>query len=357
MGALVNSSPMRRARTRRIIFAVLIAICLVFTYFPERYRAAVAVAPTDPGSLGLGSALGQLGALNTVFGSQTAVEVALKVGRSVHTRHEIIRRLSLMKRMHFSNEVEASRWLAEAVELRSVRGGIVMIECLNRDPKLASELVASLQDILREQLAGIALRQTSYKREIMLKLVSDANTQLAVAQANYNRFRLTTRYSDPTFAIGAIGQRIPVLQAAIKAKEVELSAAREFATDENMAVRQIIAQIDSLKQQLAQFQALNPDESNSIGRVVNQSTEAERLERDLEMAKKLYYNYRLLLEGTSVEDLTSSANLRIIERPFIDTERQTNLAPLVLAGLLLMLALGIEFYQLRPPLGENRVEE
>jgi tyrosine-protein kinase Etk/Wzc len=356
MGAFANSSPMRRAKTRRVIFAVLIAISLVFTFFPERYRAAVSVAPTDPGSLGLGSALGQLGALNTVFGSQTAVEVALKVGRSVHTRKEMIRRLGLMKRLNFANEIEASRWLEEAVELRSVRGGIIVIECLNRDQKLASDLVGTLQDILREQLAEIAVRQTSYKREIMLKLVADANTQLAAAQTNYNQFRLTTRYSDPSFAIGAIGQRIPVLQAAIKAKEVELSAARQFATDDNMAVRQIIAQIDSLKKQLAQFQGLNPEESDSIGRVVNQSTEAERLERDLEMAKRLYYNYRLLLEGTSVEDLTSSANLRIIERPFIDTGRQINLKALILAALLLILALGIEFYKLRPPVGDAREE-
>lgn len=348
---------MRDPWRRRAIFAVLTAICLLLSFFPERYRAAETLTPTDPSSLGLGGALGQLGALNTVFGSQAQVEVSLKIGRSVYTRQEVIKRLGLLKRLHFKDDVAASRWLEKSVTLRSLRGGIVQIECLNRDPQLAMDLVNAVAGVLKEQLAVIALRQTSYKREILVKLVSDANDKLTMAEANYNKFRLTTRYSDPEYAISAIGERIPVLQAAIKAKEVELSAARQFATDDNMSVRQIVAQIVALKRQLAQFQALNPDESNSIGRVVTQSTEAERLMRNLTMAKRLYYSYVKFLEGTSVEDLTSAANVRVLEAPFIDTERQVNLVPLVLAGLLAMLALAIEFYQLRPPVGEMRFEE
>ncbi len=332
------------------MFAVLIAICLVLSFFPKRYLAAATLTPTDPASLGLGGALGELGALNTVFGSQAAVEVSMKVGRSVYTRKVVSERVNLVDRLGFDSPVAASRWLLRNVEIRSLRGGIVQIECLNSDPALARELVGAYLRTLREQLAEIAERQTSYKRDILLQLVKDANTELSQAQANYNEFRLKTRYSDPSFAIGAIGQRIPVLQAAIKAKEVELNAAQQFATDDNMAVRQIIAQIDALKLQLAQLQATDNESDNSIGRVVRQSTEAERLERELLLAKSLYYNYRRYLEGTSVEDLTSSANIRVLEDPFIDTARQINLVPALIGGMLLLIALAAEFYRLRPPL-------
>ncbi|RYG75450.1 MAG: hypothetical protein EON59_18225, partial [Alphaproteobacteria bacterium] len=329
---------MRHPWWRRAIFVVLIAICLLFSLFPKEYRAASTLTPSDPSSLGLSGALGQLGALNTVFGNQTAVEVALKIGRSVRTRELVIKRMNLVERMGFANRIEASRWLEREVEISSLRGGIIQVECVNGDAELASALVATFTEALRSQLATIAVRQTRYKRDILLELVSDANKALAIAQSNYNDFRLKTRYSDPSFAIGAIGQRIPVLQAAIKAKEVELNAARQFATDDNISTRQIIAQIDALKVQLSQLQGSDPKADNSIGRVVRQSTEAERLERELTLAKSLYYNYRRFLEGTSVEDLTSAANIRVLENPFLDTDRQYRMIPLMLALLLALLA-------------------
>lgn len=354
MGRISNSPLVRDAKLRRLVLGVLIVICLIFSVFPERYRAASTLTPTDPSSLGLSGALGQLGALNTVFGSQAAVEVSLKIGRSVYTRSVVIKQLKLVDRLGFDSEIEASRWMERNVEISSLRGGIVQVECINRDAKLATELVAAVTAALREQLAKIAIRQTTYKREILMTLVSDANKRLAEAQLEYNNFRLTTRYSDPKFAIDSIGQRIPALETAIKAKEVELNAAQQFATDDNMSVRQILAQIDALKLQLKQLQDINPKEDNSIGLVVKQSTEAERLERELALAKSLYYSYRRYLEGTSVEDLTSAANIRVLEQPFIDTDRQYRLIPLALALLIALLAAAIEFYRLRPPFSEPK---
>ena len=357
IGTLSASGVFRNAKRRRLLLGGLTAVCLILSVFPERYRAASTLTPTDPSSLGLSGALGQLGALNSVFGSQAAVEVSLKIGRSVFTRSVVSKQLKLVDRLGLKNEIEASRWLQDNVEISSLRGGIVQIECTNRDSQLATDLVKTFTAALRQQLAQIALRQTEYKRDILIKLVSDANDRLAKAQADYNSFRLKTRYSNPAYAIDAIGERIPVLEAAIKSKEVELNAARQFYTDDNMSVRQITAQLDALKRQLKQLQDINPKEDNSIGLVVSQSTEAERLERELALAKSLYYSYRRFLEGTSVEDLTSAANIRILEQPFVDTDRQYRLLPLVMAMLFFMLALVIEFYGLRPPVSEAKTEE
>ncbi|MFM2302223.1 MAG: hypothetical protein RLZZ84_1959, partial [Pseudomonadota bacterium] len=209
IGSLSVSRVFRDARRRRMLLGGLTAVCLLLSAFPERYRAASTLTPTDPSSLGLSGALGQLGALNTVFGSQAAVEVSLKIGHSVFTRSVVSKQLKLADRLGLKNEVEVSRWLDRNVEIRSLRGGIVQIECINRDPQLATDLVKAFTGALRAQLAKIALRQTEYKRDILLKLVNDANVRLAKAQEDYNNFRLKTRYSDPGFAIDSIGERIP----------------------------------------------------------------------------------------------------------------------------------------------------
>lgn len=335
---------------RRIIFAVLIIIAGILALYPERYRGAVTVAPSDPSSLGLSGALSQLGAASSVFGNQAAVEITLRVSNSKVVRNEVIDKLGLMKRMHFSSRLAAHRWLEAEVSTRSMRGGIVQMETKQRDPKFAEELIQAYATAVRQRLASINKQQTDYKRTVLLALVEQAGRDFDKAQAEFDQFRLNTRYSDPRSAIEAVGERIPVLQASIKAKEVELTAARKFATDDNMAVQQILAQIDALKQQLAQQQALNPAEQNSVGRVVEQSTIARQLERKLLLAQTLYEAYRRYLQGTTVEDLTATANLRVIEPPFVDSSRQFNVIFVALMLLLVLIAAAIEFYLLRPPL-------
>jgi hypothetical protein len=108
-----------------------------------------------------------------------------------------------------------------------------------------------------------------------------------------------------------------------------------------------------LRAQLAQVETTNISQDDSVGRAVASSTQALRLDRELRIAQSLYDSYMRFLEGTSVEDLTSTANVRVLEAPFVDTERQINW-PFAAAALALTLLLAaIEFYRLRPPVGDR----
>ena len=353
MGTLVHHPVLRRPWRRRLIFAVLIAILAVLTLFPQRYHAAMTMTPTDPGSLGLNSALSEFGAVNSVFGNQAAVEVVLKVGRSPNVRKLVIDKLGLVKRLGFSSDHDADRWLEKTVELRSLRGGIIMIEAWRGDAAFARELVGAVADATRTRLADIGRQQTDYKRSILKRLIVSADRRLAEKQAAYDNFRLRTRYAQPANAIAAIGGRVSLLQDIIRSKEVQLNAARQFATDDNLSVRQLLAEISSLRLQLSKAQALGTNQTDSVGDVVVKSTEVRELERQLIIARALHDNYERFIDGTTVEDLTQGAVIRVLEPPYIDSMRQYNLLPLMLGALLAALALAIEFYTLRPPVGDR----
>ena len=339
---------------RRAIIAALLAICAVLTFFPQRYLAAVSLTPTDPGSLGLSGTLGQLGAVNSVFGNQAAVEVSLKVARSEYVRAIVIKQLKLDQRLGLSI-LDTHRWLNRHVDIQVLRGGILQIELKQRDPVLAQDVVGAYGTAVRDQLTIIARRQTEQKRAILMQLFDSAGDRLANAQAAYDTFRLTTRYSSPQAAFYAAGDRIPQLEAEIRSKEVDLSAMRQFATDDNIRVRQMIAGIDAIRQQLAIARSTSPSQQSSVGQVVRQTTQAEKLRRELEVSQGLYDSYKRYLQGTSVEDLTSSVNVRILEPAFIDTTRQLNMLPLGLGVLIALLGLAIEFYAIRPPIAETRI--
>jgi len=339
---------------RRWIFAILVLVCAILAIVPQKHRAAVSLTPTDPASLGLSGTLGQLGAVNSVFGNQTAVEVSLKVARSLYVRQIVVKSMQLDQRLG-KTPAETTRWLEAHVDIRSLRGGILQFEMVDRDAEFARELVGNYAEATRTQLATVARTQTAYKRKILEQLVDQASERLALSQSRFDNYRLQTHQGNPELSFGETAKRVPVLEAAIKAKEVQLNATRQFATDENMRVGEIKAEIAALRQQLADARSQTPGNPSSVGEVVRLSTEYKRLERQLNIDQGLYDSYSRYLQGTSVEDLTSGANVRILEPAYIDPAIQLNLLPLALGIVLAMLALMIEFYTLRPPVGDERI--
>ena len=236
---------------------------------------------------------------------------------------------------------------------RSLRGGIVLIDMESTDPELAKDIVGAFADATQNRLAEISRTQTAYKRKILEQLVNDASNQLSLAQSRYDSFRLRNRTPNPVASVEAVSQSIPQLEAAIKAKQVDLAAARQLYTDDNNTVRQLGAELAALQQQLAQVRATNPSADASVGRAVSASSQLFKLERDLGIARALYDSYLRYLQGTAVEDLTSTANIRILEPAFVDTERQVYWPAMALALALFLSWAAIEFYRLRPPPGSG----
>lgn len=357
VGNLATTTLFERPWRRRAIAAVLVVLFGVMAFFPERYRAAVTLSPSDPASLGLGGALNQLGAFSSVFGNQAAMEISLKVARSQSVRQIVLKKLDLMRRENFSDPTAADRWLTDKVEIRSLRGGIILIESTGADAPYQRELVGAFAAATRLRLSEIARTQTAYKREILNDLVAQSAQRLNRAQTAYDAYRRQTKYIEPGKAIGAIGSRVSALEETIKQREISLSQARAFATDDNMAVRQLIAEIVVLKQQLAEARSLDPTQQYAVNRSIIESTRVEDLERELTISKSLYINYKRYLEGTDVEDLASAGNVRIIEPPFIDSARQYRIIPLAIAMLFFLIAIAMELYLLRPPIGAFRHKE
>lgn len=347
--------PQRPWLRRGMLIAVAI-LCLALVLFPQRYRAVVTLTPTDPQTLGLGGALGQLGAQYNVFGQQAATEVSLTVARSADVRSDVIAKAGLIKRLGLSGEIAGQRWLDREVEVRSLRGGILEFSVRLTDPELAQKVIQAYSNAVRDRLAVIARQQTKAKRQVLEELVEGAATRLSDAQSAYDNFRLRTRYSDPTGSISAIGARVPRLEEQIRTRETQLAALRQFVTEDNLNVRQIEAEIGVLRRQLAEARSLDPSSKDSVARVVRQSSRVEDLQRELLIARNLYDAYVKFLQGTSAEDLSSSLNVRILEPPHIDPARQYNLLPALGALLAIALMIALEFYHLRPPVGALRRE-
>jgi capsule polysaccharide export protein KpsE/RkpR len=291
-----------------------------------------------------------------VFGGQAAVEVALRVGNSDAVRAVVIGSTFLKNQLEQEGRVALQRYLQDDVEVRSLRGGIIVIEMEAGSHSDAQEIVAAYQRALQIELARISEQQTAYMSGVLEKLVQDASDQLASPQAAFDSFRLNNQYADPRSNIAIAEGRALTLEATILSREVDLATARRFYTDRSVVIQQKEAELAALRQQLAQ--ALQPlsTQNQSLGELVQNSSELARLERDLEIVRTLYCNYLRYLRGTSVEDLTADGNLRILEEPHVVTERQYSLPALAPFIAILLLWVAVEAYRIRPVRGCKLVE-
>ena len=353
VGTIADWRVLERPLPRRLLFTVLIALFALLAFFPERYRSAVTLTPSDPSTLGFNPAQVQLSALGNVFGNQTALEVAMKVAGSVQVRDQVIKDVKLAERLKSKDRERLHRWLERNVDIRSLRGGIIQIQMLNSDGEFAKKVVTAYEAATRNQLARIFREQATYKQDVLLKLVTEASDRVATAQARFDSFRLATRTPDPAAEASVAGARVNMIRQSIRRKEIELSSARQMYSDSNLVVRQLASELATLRGQLGQAEAVSLQPAEGVGRAIQSSSQYMKLQREVAIAQSLYETYLRQLEGASVDDMTSSANLRVLEPPFIDTSRQINRAALAVAIALLLLWLAIEFYRLRPPAGRR----
>ncbi len=339
---------------RRGLLAVLGLIFALLALFPQQYLAEAELMPQTSGgglsSMVSGAGGGALLDLGSLTGSHNSIEADLTIARS----YALLPRVAAKLKQQFPTQIgdpdKSIMMLRKRIDVIAIRGSILQITAQFRDKAFAKAAVTALAEAVQERLAEISVSESGQKRAVTNNRLASASAELARSQEALTNFRLTHRLAAPEAQLGAGVGVLTGLQGQLQARQTALSALRQVATSNNIQVAQLEAEIGSLKSQITQIQSSGQGAAPTLGNISEVNAQYLNLFRDERAAEMLYQIYSKYSEELTIDDLSASQALTMIEPPFIHPERQFNGIPLALFFFIVGLAILAETYMFAPPL-------
>jgi uncharacterized protein involved in exopolysaccharide biosynthesis len=349
MGTVFGVRWVREARIRRITLAVMAALFAILSLWPRLYLARAQLVPNSSGG-GLASLLGAAsggGLLTSLLGQEgPSIDVDLAAARSQTVAVDVVSQLRREGRLQTDDIAKAASVLRHKADIEAIRGNILQISVKDHRPDYAKAVVEAYVVSLRSHMTDLGLHQAGEKRVVAENRLGDAALQLSRAETALDQFRETNKLAAPEAQLGPAIALVTSLQANLQAEETSLQSQLQFATNDNIQVQAARARIAALKTQIADAQAhaQSSGAGPTLGGMTPQLNEYENLYRAAEFAEAEYEIYKRYLETVTVQELSSSINMDVIEPPYLSPERQLNISPFGALILVIVLFFLAEFY-------------
>lgn len=218
----------------------------------------------------VGAILGGGGGLAAALKNPADLWVALLKSESVETF--VIRQNNLMEVFKSKNMALAIKTLEGASKINADKAGLVTIEVDNKDPELAAKIANGYVTGLMELNKRLVFSQAGQKRlffEQQLQLARDglAKAEIIVAEklqaqgATPEEIRKKLK-NTPRAADETVGQ----LRGRIAAKEIQISAMKSYAADQNLELIQAQQELAALQDKLSAVEGVevNNGQQNNV---------------------------------------------------------------------------------------------
>ena len=291
------------AKHKRLIIGIAFVACFValilgFTMTPI-YRAETRIVPPQlltgqmqTGGLlslpsGLRSRVGQFG------GTSTPADLITGIVKSRTMLDRIIDKFDLMDYYEAEYRQNARRALSDATNASvDTKSGLITITVEDKDPALAADIANAFVNELQDLLQNLAITQVSQQRLFLENQLKQAHHNLIQAEEEFQRYQAQSGLLNVDVQTKALMDAIARIQAQIAAKEVELKAARTFATAQNPEIKRLQAELAGLKKELKNLEAKagrdNPNLIPAFEEIPKAGMEYARRLRDFKFQETLY---------------------------------------------------------------------
>lgn len=223
------------------------------------YRAETRLVPpqtTGTTAVNLFSQLDLPNVARGIFDVKTPSDLIVGITKSRTVLDNIIDRFNLMAYYEAEYRASARERLSGATDADvDSKTGLITIAVQDKDPALAAEMANALVEELQRTIRGLAITQAALQRLFLENQLKDVRLALAKSEEELKEYQARSGLLNVDAQTEALMDSIADLRALVAAKEVELQAAKTFATGRNPEVQRLQAELKGLRGELQKLEA------------------------------------------------------------------------------------------------------
>lgn len=239
--------------------ATVSGLALAFL-LPVRYTAEIIVLPPrqEQGSMlasALSSDLGGLGSLASLAGGSLGLknqnDMYVTMFKSQTVEDALIQRFNLQAEYHEKLLSDARKVFEKRASVDgSQKDGLIHIAFQDHDPRRAAEIATAYVDQFRNLSQHLAISEASQRRVFLQGQVDEVKQHLADAEEAMKNTEQKTGLISLDSQARALIQTAAYIRAQIAAKQVQIQAMRQYATDQNAGLAEAEQELAALQAQM-----------------------------------------------------------------------------------------------------------
>jgi uncharacterized protein involved in exopolysaccharide biosynthesis len=226
----------------------------------------------------------------------------------------LIARFKLQVRLETNTMVETRKALEKRVNISAGKDGIISIEVDDEDPQFAAELANAYVDELYKLTQTLAVTDAAQRRLFFEKQLKQSRDTLATAELAMKRTQEKTGLlqldAQGQAMISALGE----VRAQIAAREVQLSAMRSFATEQNPDYIRTQQELAGLKAQLAKLEKGGDADLLPTGKLPEAGLEYVRSLREMKYAETLFELMAKQYELARIDEAKDASLIQVLDK-------------------------------------------
>ena len=327
-------------RKRFILFCGFIAAvvtAIIVLVIPVSFTATTTMLPPQQsssasallGSLGgLASLAGGGGGAVSMLGLKNPADLYIGLLQSETIADGLIDRFHLMQVYKTKRMGAARKALKSATKILAEKSSLISISVKDHDPKRAAALANGYVEALHDLMSHLAVTEAGQRRMFFEQQLELEKNKLADAEVALEVTENKTGIIQPQGQAQAVIMTITQLRAQISASEVELSALRTSATDQNSQVIQLQSQIAALRAQLADFEKGHAGSAKLAGNILTPTSQvpAASLEyirkmRDVRYHETLFELLARQYEMAKVDEAKQGQMIQVVDPALVPEKK------------------------------------